>query len=142
MRRDCFHEAAYMPWLSVMQPNYCSGQGILFLASFQGNGDSHGHGLAGAGLAAGPSVHRAVAAGPVVMAVADGIVGAGAMVRAVVEAAPLLGGRQAVAQLVDSHGVVDGRPPDALAHQQAVRDWLGWGHALRIAPNEDQAREA
>ncbi len=48
------------------------------------------------------------------MAVADGIIAAGAMARAVVQAAALLGGSEIVAQLVDTHGVVDGGSPDAL----------------------------
>ena len=45
---------------------------------------SHGHGLARARVAVGLSIHRAVAAGPVVTAVADGVIAAGAMARAVV----------------------------------------------------------
>ena len=76
--------------------------------------DVHGHGLAGAGLAAAFGIDGAVAACPVVLTMADGVLGAGAVAGAVVEAAALLGGRQIVAHLVYAHGVVDCRPPDSL----------------------------
>ncbi len=75
---------------------------------------SHGHGLARSRVTAALGIHRAVAAGPVVLAVADGIITAGAMACAVVQAATLLGGGQIVAQLIDAHGIVDGGSPDAL----------------------------
>lgn len=80
----------------------------------------HGHGLARPRVTAALGIHGAVAAGPVVMAVADGIIAAGAMACAVVEAAAFLGSSQVVAQLVDAHGVVYGSSPDALYRSREV----------------------
>lgn len=76
---------------------------------------SHEGGFPGAGGAgAAARVHRAVAAGPVVQAVAHSIIAARAVAGAVVQTAALLDSRQVVRQLVHAHGVVHCCPPHAL----------------------------
>lgn len=44
------------------------------------------------------------------MAVADGVITADAIACADIETAPLLGGGQILARLVEAHGIVDDRP--------------------------------
>ena len=65
------------------------------------------------------------------MAVADGIIAAGAMASAVIEAAAFFGSSQVVAQLVDAHGVVYGSSPDTLRISKEVIRLFDGGHPSR-----------